>query len=70
MTPKEEAKELVHRFLLNKTHSLDNIDEAKQCALICVGKIINSNPHYNPLNTNVYSTMSYWQEVKLEINKL
>jgi len=43
---------------------------AKQCALIVVDEIINANPYSNPLNTNVESTMQYWQEVKKEIEKL
>ena len=46
------------------------VELAKQCALIAVNEIITSNPHSNPLNTNVESTMSYWQEVKQEIQKL
>jgi hypothetical protein len=43
---------------------------SKQAALIAVQEIINANPHSNPLNTDVYSTMDYWQEVKQEINNL
>jgi hypothetical protein len=45
-------------------------ESAKQCALIAVDEMIMSNPHSNPFNTNVYSTMGYWQEVKQEIEKL
>jgi len=43
---------------------------AKKSALIAVNYIITSNPHSNPFNTNVYSTMDYWNEVKHEIEKL
>ncbi|CAB4152493.1 hypothetical protein UFOVP615_15 [uncultured Caudovirales phage] len=43
---------------------------AKKCALIAVDEIIFSNPHSNPFNTDVFSTMDYWQEVKKEIEKL
>lgn len=43
---------------------------AKQCALIAVDNIIASNPHSNPLNTELHSTMQYWMEVKKEIEKL
>jgi hypothetical protein len=43
---------------------------SKQCALIAVQYIITSNPHSNPLNTQVFSTIRYWQEVKQEILKL
>jgi len=78
MTPKEKAKELFDKFsnvaLLDsyeaKQCALIDIYEAKQCALIAVDEIINSNPHSNPLNTDVHSTMSYWQEIKHEIEKI
>ena len=43
---------------------------AKQTAVIAVDEILSSNPHSNPLNTNVESTMEYWQEVKQEIINL
>jgi hypothetical protein len=43
---------------------------AKQCALIAVQMIINANPHSNPLNTIVHSTMQYWLDVKTEIQNL
>jgi hypothetical protein len=66
MTAKEKAKEL---FMRNFEITVDE-SYAKQCALIAVDEIINSNPHSNPLNTDVHSTMSYWQEVKQEIEKL
>ena len=69
MTPKEKAKELVDRFDETLTY-LESKQKAKQCALIAVDEIINSNPHSNPLNTDVHSTMSYWNEIKQEIEKL
>jgi hypothetical protein len=65
MTAKDKAKELAMKF-----DKLGETDNAKQCALIAVQEIINSNPHSNPLNTNVYSTMVFWHEVKKEIEKL
>lgn len=68
MTPKEKANDL-----FNKIYKLDHrawYNIAKQCALIAVDEIISANPHSNPLNTDVYSTMNYWQEVKQEIEKL
>jgi len=43
---------------------------AKRSALIAVNEIINSNPHSNPMNTNGFSTMAYWMEIKYEIEKL
>ena len=73
MTPKEKAKKIFDYMFYAKDkdgYYSVNVDRAKQCALIAVYEIINSNPHSNPLNTNVESTMSYWQEVKQEIDAL
>jgi len=80
MTPQEKAIELVDKMGFSTMHTIDNTSGqstaiyknqyAKQCALIAVQEIILSNPHSNPFNTDVYSTMSYWQEVKTEIEKL
>lgn len=82
--PKEYAKELVEKYLRiedNTTFYWDAyydrrlFDEqvlyhAKKCALIAVQYIINANPHSNPLNTEVHSTMKFWEQVKTEINNL
>jgi len=77
MTPKEKAIELVDKFMEHTVewdqvteYAFDSEHHAKQCALIAVDEIINSNPHSNPLNTHGFSTMAYWQEVKHEIKKL
>ena len=76
MKAKNKAKELLDRYApLAKYWDCYNDEpleenNAKICALIAVQEIINSNPHSNPLNTNVYSTMDYWLEVKHEIEKL
>jgi hypothetical protein len=64
---KEKAKELVDKF--SNVTLLDSY-EAKQCALIAVQEILCSNPHSNPLTTEVYSTMGFWNKVKQEIEKL
>ena len=64
MKPKEKAKELVDRFLYNHLLRLEYF-EAKQCALICVGEIYKDNKKEND-----FVGMTYWQEVKQEINKL
>ncbi len=73
MTPKLKAKELYFKY----TDALNIRDLqttanpfAKQCALIAVNNIILANPHSNPFNTDVYSTMGYWLEVKQEIELL
>jgi hypothetical protein len=70
MTPKEKAEELFEKFNNPDTKYYPYVHNAQQCALIAVNEIINSNPHSNPLNTEVYSTMDWWQEVKKEIEKL
>lgn len=67
MTPKEKARELVDKIKKSKKMPYQYV---KECALMLVNEIINSNPHSNPLNTDIYSTMGYWQEVKQEIQKL
>jgi hypothetical protein len=76
MTPKQKAEQLIDFYaplitggdLILKDMFMEEI---KGCALIAVFEIIKSNPHSNPLNTNpTFSTMTYWQEVKQEIEKL
>jgi hypothetical protein len=70
MTPKEKANELVDMF--------DNIDVlgeehngyiAQQCALIAVDEIIASNPIAFDEQDNCIAKQ-WWQEVKIEIEKL
>jgi hypothetical protein len=71
MTPKDKAKELIVNF---SDVGLITSIEAKQCALIAVDEIINSNPCYEDSdrggnfqwNDNTY----YWGEVKDELIKL
>jgi len=69
MRAEEKAWELVQFF---KGRGMDGNENyaVKECALKVVEEIINSNPHINPFNTDVYSTMKYWKEVKREIEKL
>jgi hypothetical protein len=67
MTPKEKATELADKYF---NVGDQEFDYSKEFALIAVDEIINSNPHSNPLNTNVESTMCFWQEVKKEIEAL
>ncbi len=52
--PKEYAKELVEKFGI-------------ELSPLVVQYIINSNPHSNPFNTEVHSTMEFWESVKQEI---
>jgi len=51
----KKAKELIEKF------------GTKEHAILCVDEIILSNPHSNPFNTELYSTMEFWQTVKQEI---
>ena len=72
MEAKENAKYLINRMnnvdLNCKNESMCMLyPHAIECALICIDEIINSNPHSNPFNTDVHSTMQYWIEVKNEI---
>ncbi len=83
MTPKEKAKELVNSIyeILLKNDHLQSYDASKQCALIAVDEILNSNPHiYTEIGGSdcrgdwsykeAQSNQLYWQEVKQEIEKL
>jgi hypothetical protein len=77
MTPKEKAEELVDKmYYIGRYDDKEDYipamawERAKQCALIAVHNIILANPHSNPFNTDVYSTMKYWAEVRKEIENL
>ena len=76
MKAKEKAKELHDKYYYEIWNNVSFDDEsevyesAKQCALLCVDLIIRCNPHSNPFNTDVYSTMEFWIKVKQEIEKL
>ena len=73
MTPRAKADQLLIKFKMSEcTHGYNDVRDlhaANRCAIIAVNEIINSNPHSNPLNTEVYSTMDWWQEVKNELEK-
>jgi hypothetical protein len=56
-TAVEKAKQLIETF-------------GKEYASKVIDEIIASNPHSNPLNTELYSSIDYWFEVKQAINKL
>ena len=83
MTPKEKAEELVDKFyqttpneyFVNEPIGIKgrykSWEQAKQCALIAVDEILkleNNNGYYFD-GTNVTS-ISFWQEVKQEIENL
>lgn len=70
MTPKDKAKELVHKMYVGFVHDLYSY-KAKQCALITVDELIE---HLQPSSEfggeiNIY-TIEYWQEVKQQILNL
>jgi hypothetical protein len=65
MTPKEKAIELY-----NKMYDFSIFDEsAKQCALIAVEEIMSALT-YLPYGLDYLNKISYWQEVKQEIEAL
>ena len=84
MTPKEKAVELYNKYeQLGKdfTRGVSMAEFAKECALIAVDEILNSNPHIyiekggsdcrgDWSYKEAQSNQLYWQEVKQEIEKL
>jgi hypothetical protein len=81
MTPKEKAIELVED--MQNAPEIGYNEHAKQCALIAVDEIINSYPHTFDKDVeylrsgeevmsivNIRPNVSYWQEVKQEIESL
>lgn len=69
MKAKEKAKELVDKFqkqiFFDITNERLDIEEAKGCALIAVGEVID-----NIEDDYMHYELDWWQEVKQEINKL
>ena len=78
MTPQEKAIELMNRF--EHQYNLDisedigirgiDYEMAKQCALIAVDEILDANPYECDGIEILHSNISYWKEVKQEIEKL
>ena len=63
MTPKQKAEQLfdkMHTEIYNRD-MYNDLFRAKQCALIAVDEILETNP---------YKARNYWQEVKKEIESL
>jgi hypothetical protein len=67
MTPKEKAKYLVSRFI-ESDNMIFNIEGAKECALIVIDETIKVCE--DQLSAFDFKFVSYWQEVKQEIEKL
>lgn len=86
MTPKEKAKELFDKYFefVEAFSAQNQIENAKQCALITVDEIIKSEPRYpsdvdwdDVGGTHQYyyeaqheEALNYWEEVKQEIELL
>jgi len=74
MTAKEKAEELVLKYYelaKNKYPSTNGIPLAKQCALIAVNEIMQSDPIMPiDLDCSSKSSLKYWREVKQEIENL
>ena len=66
MTPKEKALELVYKMLFCFQGHIDEYT-AKQCALVAVNELIKLYEYENPHRG---FKISYWDEVKQEIEKL
>jgi len=70
MTPKEKAKELFdkHFDYVEAWSESNQIENAKQCALITVDEIINQCWDYREIDLE--ASYNYWNEVKTEIKKI
>lgn len=66
MTPKEKAKKLFESFYKANQPETFDLKPAKQCALIAVDEIINA---ITPLVPKI-QVIWFWQEVRLELEKL
>ena len=80
MTPKEKAKELYSKMQLDWSCDSCHNDWAKECALIAVDELINTEYQTvsklleviqkNKIRLVIALNKDYWQEVKQEIGKL
>ena len=81
MTPKEKAKELIGNFRIYATSRADNDgyceqtreEASKQCALICVDRILDAvaiDPVLKEFGRIADKRFDFYTEVKQEINKL
>ena len=68
LTPKEKAKELYYKFFFEKSESI-SCSGAKLFSLIAVDEIIDLLKSVS-IDGDDEGINAYWQQVKLEINKL
>lgn len=72
MTPKKKANELIEKYadslpsIFYNVVEAKNYHSAKRCALIAVHEILKVVSFYNDTQAEI----TYWQEVKQEIEKL
>jgi hypothetical protein len=70
MTPKEKAIELVEKYKWIN-YDLDDIQNHKEGALICVYEIIKNNTKIpGSPGMHIDLNIEFWQEVEKEIEKL
>ncbi len=76
MTAKDKAKELMDRFeKLDSAHATDSpigsyYHDQKQCAIICVDEMLEVlNDMAADTDIYVDDYITYWEELKLEIEK-
>ena len=80
MTPKEKAIELLEKInnelnWIEIDYQIDLYRDVKQCALIAVDEIINSNPYKLSLEgkfltEHITYDINFWKEVKKEIENI
>jgi hypothetical protein len=73
MTPKEKALELFDKYWTLIAYKIEGSVGRlviKQCALIAVNEILDSNPNYPKFKENEGTPIRYWEVVKQEIEKL
>ena len=73
MTPKEKAINLVHKFCSTTDgyyKSKKNLKNAKECALIAVDEILNTQWQFSVLSMYGTPFNYYWKQVKTEIEAL
>jgi hypothetical protein len=73
MTPKEKAKELFNKYYL--LIDIKNYENTKNCALIAVDEILESNPYKilvegKFLTEHITYDIKFWKEVRKEIEAL
>lgn len=74
MTPKEMALQFLHKFW--SYERADTLTGAKQCALVCVDEILKAAPsapivsESGNYSNDIEESITYWQEVKQEREKL